>query len=919
MKKNILWKLKMYSIYSFLVLLIQGVLLNVLFASSPIVGQSLNIIKVSINLEKVTLYEALKKIEDNTDFKFTYNKKEIPLEEEVSIYVNEGTLYQVLEELSRSLGLIFRRVNNQIVVKKIEKNSIITETLNKEHGTIKGKVIDKKTGEPLFGVNILVEGTTIGGTSDFEGNFRIKKIPVGNGRLKVSYIGYKDKLIDYVVYADKISEIDIELEATMVDLDEVVVTGSLSDRKKRAVANPITTISPVELKNMPISNIGELFEGKIPGGYSMGTYETRSALQLSIRGGQKFHSLFNGVKIYIDGAETASSSSAMTDIPPENIEKIDILRGPMASTLYGSGASGGVIQIFTKKGSREGTKINFKSEFTATPTKYLTNTPFSQNYSLGLTGGASIFDYNLGLSRAVSDQLLPGNGIKDDSWNLNVGGRMTSKSFSFELKASIGSFIEGTTSNPYIKEFAKERGWVKWKPNKFNQEREYKDKRTTLNLRHFITDNWYHKLTLGYNNSSSTLKDQEPVEYVEINFETFETKKYYLYSFGNYNLSKITMQWFTNYKKDLSSIFNIDVTAGFEIIDNTSNNVRAKFKRKPENMDLVTPHSSEFTENGYQNYGYFGETVVAFNNVLFLTAGMRLEDNSSYGDKYGIDKNPRIGLTYVKDWGNIKIKPRVSWGSSTQAPDESQKLRQENSYSVTLANPNLGPENQSGYEVGADLYFGNNLFLEVTYYNQKVKNGINIVDAGKETGTNRLLMKWQNVNTFFNKGWEFAGKLNANPFIFNFTFSIDDSKYGAGGDPDRYEFREGARRLYTPYQTGSFCIGYNVPAFFSNSRKGGYIGLDLTYTGKSLVPNDLRKNDGLYNPNIKKLDPKDPANWIKKDAFVKLRLRANYWIRNNISMFFEVRNLTDYQKGGYSMVYPSIGRQYKFGFNLELK
>ena len=62
------------------------------------------------------------------------------------------------------------------------------------------------------------------------------------------------------------------------------------------------------------------------------------------------------------------------------------------------------------------------------------------------------------------------------------------------------------------------------------------------------------------------------------------------------------------------------------------------------------------------NTGYFAETVLGYKNKLFLTAGMRLEDNSYYGDEYGLDNNPRLGLSYVYEYGNIIAKPRIAWG-----------------------------------------------------------------------------------------------------------------------------------------------------------------------------------------------------------------------------------------------------------------
>jgi len=153
----------------------------------------------------------------------------------------------------------------------------------------------------------------------------------------------------------------------------------------------------------------------------------------------------------------------------------------------------------------------------------------------------------------------------------------------------------------------------------------------------------------------------------------------------------------------------------------------------------------------------------------------------------------------------------------------------------------------------------------------------------------------------------------------NFTFTIIDSKYEKISDNNRY-YRDLAntRKLYTPEHTAFLGIAYHVPALFPWSRKGGNIGLDLSYTGKMRIFDELRYYDGSYNPDIDRIGYMDSEYMIEGDSITKLRLRSNYWITDYASLFVDIINLTDNQKNGGSLLYQTIGRVSKIGLDIEL-
>ena len=877
--------------------------------------------RITLNMENVPLNDALHKIAEKGGFQLLFSETFIPTNRIVSVNFNDVPAAEALQKVLAQTSTDFKVTGaGQIVLVPSEANPAAQQSSAK-NGIIAGNVYNSQTDEPLTGANVYLENTSLGAATDEDGMFIINNVPPGNYTVAVNFIGFKKYTSNITLEAGDKAKLNFALQPSLMDLDAIVVTGSQGGREKRALASPVTVVSENDLKLMPIENTNDLFEGKVPGGYNLDIgFASRNRQTIALRGSQAFTTYNNTVKTYIDGVEVADYGfSPLASLDYNDIEKIEILRGPMASTLYGSGASGGVIQIFTKRGSRKGTRIRFKSYATATSTPYLDKTPVGQNYSLNLSSGAPGKDFTIGVSRSKSDLPYPNNGIKDEKWRFNGGANITSGPFIINMKASFGSSVYGSVNNPYKIKLAEERGWTD-APDSWNNisDRQYtnSDQLASMSIRHIILPNWYQNLTLGYNKSTieNNSLSSDLVWVFDPSSGWIQVDKFY---YLNRNWTKRTLKWFTNTKQTFGEDFTADITAGLEHTLQSVEYLSSNLDVEPETVSALSLDNGIVTNYDETNTGYFAETVFGYKNQLFLTAGMRLEDNSYYGDEYGLDNNPRLGLSYVYEYGNILAKPRFAWGKSTKAPKVLQKDYRETAWAIFLANPELGPESQSGYEVGADLYYGDIFSFEMTYYDQLVKNGITTVNVDDTTTTKREY-QYQNINEFFNKGWEFAGKLLLNPFTVNFTYTINNSKYGDNQSSSNWRYKEGAKKLYTPDNTASLGLSYKIPALIPGSKKGGFVGMDLTYTGKMLVDNILRQYDGYYNPNIDRLSSDDPENLKEKEGYYKLRLRGNYWFTDYLSVFVDIINLTDYQKSGYNEITPSLGRVTKIGLDIQL-
>ena len=227
-------------------------------------------------------------------------------------------------------------------------------------GTVTGRVTDSGSARPLDGVVLLLVGTSFGVPTNASGGYMILSVPAGEYTVRATRVGYRDGERTVTVSAGATAQLDFELDQTAIALNELVVTGAGIVTEKRKLGNTITTINTEALENAPISDFSQLIAGREPGlavlpssGY------TGEGARIRIRGSASLTQL-NEPIFYVDGIRVDRSAvtsfngqgspSRLDDIPPESIERVEVLKGASAATLYGTEASNGVIQIFTKRG-----------------------------------------------------------------------------------------------------------------------------------------------------------------------------------------------------------------------------------------------------------------------------------------------------------------------------------------------------------------------------------------------------------------------------------------------------------------------------------------------------------------------------------------------------------------------------------------
>lgn len=233
---------------------------------------------------------------------------------------------------------------------------------------VTGLVTDEK-GEPLIGVTVKVNGSSLGSTTDLDGKFSIT-IPDKKNVLDISYVGYRSKHIE-VVPGQELG--NLQLEPSASDIDEVVVIG-YGTAKRSSLTSSVEVIKGEELVKIPAMNVDETLAGTMPGlGVMSANADPSSGKEatLAIRGNNSPPLLvIDGVPRF--GKNNSGEEMRLSDLNPDDIESISVLKDAAAAAVYGVRAASGVILVQTKRGKTDGkARVNFRGQFNFQEATYL--------------------------------------------------------------------------------------------------------------------------------------------------------------------------------------------------------------------------------------------------------------------------------------------------------------------------------------------------------------------------------------------------------------------------------------------------------------------------------------------------------------------------------------------------------------------
>lgn len=303
---------------------------------------------VTLRYSNATLVNVFKEIRMQTGYDFFYSDKLMSDAKPVNLNLNNVSLDKALMICFKDQPLSYRIENKTVIVKEKEV-SIVDKVLGYfSVADVRGRVLDEK-GLPLIGVSVKVKGSSLGVSTNSNGEFTLK-LPKGDETLVFSYIGYQSK----EVAVNNGTLINVTLIEANKGLDEVIVIG-YGTQKKRNVIGSVAQINSEDLKQMPTMNITNMLSGRLPGITTLQQSGRPGAddATLRVRGTSSYQGSQGPVAI-VDGVERP-----FAQLDPNEIESISILKDAVALSVYGLQAANGIILVTTKRGKAQQPSISY--------------------------------------------------------------------------------------------------------------------------------------------------------------------------------------------------------------------------------------------------------------------------------------------------------------------------------------------------------------------------------------------------------------------------------------------------------------------------------------------------------------------------------------------------------------------------------
>ncbi|WP_423127141.1 TonB-dependent receptor [Gaoshiqia sp. Z1-71] len=373
--------------------------------------------KLSIDLNNTSIERVLLEIENQSSYKFIYNKEKVDVESRVSVQLKDKTISEVLDQLFAGEDIGYSIMGNQVVLTKNFIHSTQPQGLS-------GKVTNA-AGEPVPGATVIVKGSTIGTITDFDGNYTLTNVP-SNAVLVFSFVGMKTQEIQ----SNNRQSIHVVLVEDAIGIEEVVAIG-YGTMKKSDLTGSIGSVKSEDIVSRGSTSVMEGLQGQVAG-VNIQQVSSRSGdgFSIQIRGKS---SMQGGEPLYvIDGVVCDN----MNFLNPMDIEKIDVLKDASSTAIYGSRATNGVLMITTKKGTdlsdKTKTIVSYDAYFGVKKTAYMPD----------FMDGDEFLKYRF--SRYVSSSMNAATGAT--SWNMT--------------EANFRNFWGG--DSPVIKQFYADKNYTDW-------------------------------------------------------------------------------------------------------------------------------------------------------------------------------------------------------------------------------------------------------------------------------------------------------------------------------------------------------------------------------------------------------------------------------------------------------------------------
>lgn len=611
-------------------------------------------------------------------------------------------------------------------------------------GSVGGTVISEETRQPLPGVQVVVRGTNQGTITDGAGRFLITGVRGPDVTLEVQSLGYRS--VERVASVGT-TNLEIGLRLSAIELDELVVTGTAGGTSRRALGTTVATLDADNITDKaPVTNLSELLNGRVSGVTIINTTGMiGGGNRVRIRGASSF-SLSNEPLIYIDGVRVnndqstgpvnqafgSRSLSRWNDINPEDIESIEIIKGPAAATLYGTEASNGVIQIITKSGRAGAPQFNVTMkqganwfdnpegrlwtnygrvdgeietidivELERSQGRDIWRTGHIQEYDVSASGSAERVRYYVAGTFENSTGADPDNSLRhwggrvnvaanpSDRWDISGQLAYRTGRTNLGLEAGGGGLTWSTYfASPTRLNTARRGFWSGTPESYISLWDSWQDlNRTTVGatVNHHPFEWFTHRLTVGQDLTRE--QDNELMHHDQQWLDLFSFADRGYKEVREHNVDYSTVDYSGTAQLDLSPALQSNTSVGAQLYRRYTELVYAYGEAFPVpglTSISATTQGRTTTETSVENVtlGVYVQEQLGWNNRLFVTGAIRADDNSAFGEDFDLVTYPKLGVSWVISeepfwrFGGVNtLKLRGAYGESGQQPEAFAAIR----------------------------------------------------------------------------------------------------------------------------------------------------------------------------------------------------------------------------------------------------
>jgi len=715
---------------------------------------------------------------------------------------------------------------------------------------VTGIVTDARSKQPVPGASVTIVGTTFGAQTGPDGRYRIGGVANGSPVLSARRIGYATQRHTATTSGAQVT-VNFDLEPAAAALDEVVVTGTAGGELRRSIGNAVATISADDaMSKSGAQSVSGLIGARAPGVIiAPGTGRIGAGPSIQIRGRNSI-GLDNSPLLFVDGVRVNNATAAgpvapagrlggqasnvsgrLNDISPEDIESIEIIKGPAAATIYGTEAANGVIQIITKKGAAgnrpvtslqvEEGSIFLRDAAGRVPTNYAKNssgaivpwngvtaeadsgrpifkTGQTRKYNASLSGGREAMTYYVSTSYENDNGIEPNNSLRQGSFRANLNVQPTQNvdfssslgyvTLSSHLGADVGvsPLLGAAVGHPLL--FPGGRGFYPgFTPDipqtLYDNAQGIRRFVGSATLTHRPTSWFTQHVIVGVDETGD---DSRAIEH----FTGVPSQVAQIGAVAATGSIGQTLR----HNTIISSEYTASAKANLTSAISSSTSVGGQFYRTELNASFLggtgfpglgvetvnsasSPAPATQAQTLNTTIGAYGQQQFGFRDKLYLTAGLRVDNNSAFGDKLKWVTYPKVSGSWVMSeesfWkqNNLvnSMRLRAAYGQSGRQPQAFSALRTFSpaqgpggTSAVTpssIGNADLKPERGSEVELGFETQFINRLSVDFTFFTKKTTDLIINQPVAPSSGF--YVATPANLGRVDNKGIELLATLQA--------------------------------------------------------------------------------------------------------------------------------------------------------------